>query len=202
LAAGVAGASALFALGVGNVVGVLRHEPTRSARWRPVSVWICLRYAVVVLVAGGTATAVGIGHPYWAMVAAVAPLAAPGVTHQVLRAAHRVVGTSVGLATAAALLAPGFAPVPTVLVVAALQVVTELLVGRNYALALLFITPMALLMGQIAAPRPMGALLFDRGVETAIGSVAGLLVVLAGVMIRRRRALRLRDSPAGDMIRA
>jgi hypothetical protein len=39
-----------------------------------------------------------------------------------------------------------------VLAVVVLQVVTELLVGRNYALALLFITPMAMLMGQIAAP--------------------------------------------------
>jgi hypothetical protein len=42
--------------------------------------------------------------------------------------------------------------IPAVLAVVVLQVVTELLVGRNYALALLFITPMAMLMGQIAAP--------------------------------------------------
>lgn len=187
VAAGVTGASALFALAVGNVAGLVRGRPTRPTRLRSVHTWDWLSCAVAVLLAGGTATAVGIGHPYWAMVAAVAPLSAPGTTHQVVRAGQRVVGTLAGLLTAASLLALGLAPVPMVLTVVVLQVVTELLVGRNYALALLFITPMALLLGQIAAPRPMGSLLFDRGVETVIGAAIGLLIILVGVLIRRRR---------------
>jgi hypothetical protein len=186
VAAGVAGASALFALAVGNVAGLVRGEPTRPARPRSVSTWDWMRCAVAVLLAGGTATAVGIGHPYWAMVAAVAPLSAPGTTHQVVRSGQRIVGTLAGLLTAAALLALGLSPVPAVLAVVVLQVVTELLVGRNYALALLFITPMAMLMGQIAAPRPMGSLLFDRGLETVIGAAIGLVIILVGVLLRRR----------------
>jgi uncharacterized membrane protein YccC len=145
-----------------------------------------VRCAVAVLLAGGTATAVGIGHPYWAMVAAVAPLSAPGITHQVVRAGHRIVGTLGGLLTAAVVLTLGLAPVPMVLAIAVLQVATEWLIGRNYALALLFITPMALLMGQIAAPRPVGSLLFDRAVETVIGAVIGLLIILAGVLLHPR----------------
>jgi Fusaric acid resistance protein-like len=102
-----------------------------------------------VLVAGSAATAIGIGigHPYWAMVAAVVPLAAPGLRAQVLRPGHRVAGTLLGLPTSAALLAPGFGPLATVLLVAVLQIVTELVVGRHYGAALLFITPMAMLMG-------------------------------------------------------
>lgn len=186
VAAAVAGASALFALAVGNIAGLVRADPTRPARPRPVRTRDWLPCAIAVLLAGGTATAVGIGHPYWAMVAAVAPLSAPGTTHQVVRSLQRVVGTLGGLLTAAALLALGLGPVPTVLAVVVLQVVTELLVGRNYALALLFITPMALLMGQIAAPRPMGLLLFDRGLETVIGAAIGLLIILVGVLLPRR----------------
>ena len=58
-----------------------------------------------------------------------------------------------GLLTSAVLLAPTLGPLGTVLLVAGLGIVTELVVARNYGLALLFITPMAMLMGQLADPR-------------------------------------------------
>jgi hypothetical protein len=48
---------------------------------------------------------------------------------------------------------------------------------------------MAMLMGQLADPRPIGPLLFDRGVETVIGASIGGLIVLAEQLLRRR-ALR------------
>lgn len=77
-------------------------------------------------------------------------------------------------------------PVPLVLIVVALQVATELLVPRNYAPALLCITPMALLMGTLATRPPTGALIFDRGVETAIGA----LVAITLVILEHRHATR------------
>ncbi|MEU8262833.1 FUSC family protein [Micromonospora sp. NPDC048999] len=194
VAATVAGLSSLFALLVGNAGSVLRRQErqqgqrSRPARLAHVWTWQPVRYALAVVLAGGTATAVGIGHPYWAMVAAVAPLSAEGVTAQLTRAAQRILGTLLGLLTSALLLAPHLSPYATVLVVAGLQIVTELLVGRNYGLALLFITPMALLMGQLAAPRPAGQLLFDRGVETVIGAIIGGAIVLCEPWLRSRIA--------------
>lgn len=84
-------------------------------------------------------------------------MTARGVTGQLVRAGHRIVGTLVGLVTSAGLLVLGLGAVATVLVVAVLQIVTELLVGRNYGLALVFITPMALLMGTaFSAPARWG----------------------------------------------
>ncbi|MEU2611953.1 FUSC family protein [Micromonospora sp. NPDC007271] len=186
VAAAVAGLSALFALLVGNVGSLVGRQRSRPARLAPGWTWAPVRYGLAVVLAGGTATAIGIGHPYWAMVAAVAPLSVQGVTAQLVRAAHRVLGTLLGLLTSALLLAPHLSPYATVLVVAGLQIVTELLVGRNYGLALLFITPMALLMGQLAAPRPAGQLLYDRGVETVIGAAIGGLIVLCEPWLRAR----------------
>ena len=186
VAAAVAGASAAFAVAVGTVGAVFRRQRSRPAgrvRVRPLD---ALRYAVAVLLAGAAATASGIGHPYWAMVAAVAPLSAPAVTAQLTRAGHRVVGTLLDLVSSAVLLAPAFPAVALVLVVAALQIVTELLVGRNYGLALVFITPMALLMGQLAAPRPALPLLLDRGIETLIGAAVGMVVIVATALLHRR----------------
>ncbi|MFG2059553.1 FUSC family protein [Micromonospora sp. NPDC048930] len=184
VAATVAALSSLFALLVGNMGSLLRGQRSRPARLAHVWSWEPARYALAVLLAGGTATAVGIGHPYWAMVAAVAPLSAEGLAAQLVRAAHRILGTLLGLLTSAMLLAPHLSPYATVLVVAVLQIVTELLVGRNYGLALLFITPMALLMGQLAVARPAGQLLFDRGVETVIGAGIGGAIVLCEPWLR------------------
>lgn len=61
-----------------------------------------------------------------------------------------------------------------------LQFLAEVYVGRNYSMALLFITPLALLMTQIATPHPVPELLASRAVETVIGVLIGLGVVLVG----------------------
>ena len=200
--------SAVFALLIGNAGAVLRRQHSRPGPLAPLRPADALRCGLAVLLAGGAATAIGIGHPYWAMVAAVVPLAAPGLPSQVLRAGHRVAGTLLGLLTSAALLAPGFGPFTTVLVVAVLQIVTELIVGRHYGAALLFITPMAMLMGQLAAPLPVRSLLFDRGVETVIGAVVGTLLVVVLELVRSakpdgsglvRRSLRSRSAAPGPV---
>jgi uncharacterized membrane protein YccC len=94
----------------------------------------------------------------------------------VVRGVHRLVGTLLGLGLAALLLAQDLPGLALILVVVALQAAAELLVGRNYALALIAITPLALLMVHLVAPVPARVLLLDRGVETFIGVVVGLLV--------------------------
>lgn len=142
-----------------------------------------LRAALGVALAGALATATGIGHPYWAMVSAVVPLAARDPRAQAVRGLHRLLGTGVGLLVAAALLGLDLEGLGLVLVVVALQVGAELLVGRNYALALVAITPLALLMVHLASPVPVGTLLLDRAVETLLGVAVGLAV---GRALRRR----------------
>ncbi|MFP5346092.1 MAG: FUSC family protein, partial [Actinomycetes bacterium] len=186
-AAAVTAATASFAVLVGNAGAYLRRDRGQPVRLAPAWTWEPARYAVAVLLAGSAATAVGIGHPYWATVAAVVPLSARGLTAQLVRAGNRMIGTLLGLVPSAALLALHLRPLPTVLVVAGLQIGAELLVGRHYGLALLFITPMALLMGQVAAPRPIGQLLFDRGAETVIGALIGGGIVLLGARLQHRR---------------
>jgi hypothetical protein len=57
------------------------------------------------------------------------------------------------------------------------QFLAELFVGRNYSVALLLITPLALLMTQLAAPGAAGELLQARAVETVIGALCGPAVV-------------------------
>ncbi len=185
LAALVAGCSASFALVVGGLGSSWRvwrgrveaPEPTlRRTSYAAVAGRHVARNAGGVLLAGLVATGSGIGHPYWAMVSAAVPLAARDLGPQVVRGVHRVVGTLLGLAVTALLFALGLEGLALILVVVALQAAAELLVGRNYAVALVVITPLALLMVHLVAPVPAGELLLDRGVETFIGVAVGLLV--------------------------
>lgn len=184
----VTAGSVVFALVVGAVGGVLQGARSRALPVRLHRSWLPARDAVAVVLAGGLAVLVGIGHPYWAMVAAVAPLTVRGMSGQLTRAVHRVGGTLVGLLPAAALLALDLRGVGLVALVAVLQFVTELLVGRNYGLALLAITPLALLMGQTAHRVPATGLLVDRGVETVLGSVVGVAVLALSHAFARTRA--------------
>ena len=73
----------------------------------------------------------------------------------------------------------------TIVVIAGLQACAELLVVRNYGLALVAITPLALLSMQVAHPEPVGVLVMDRLIETLIGVAVGLL---AAVITRDRAA--------------
>jgi hypothetical protein len=162
----VSACSALFAILVGGAGALLRRVRNTAAEPTvPIggSTAGAVRYAMLaglgVLVAGSIANAFAIGRPYWAMVSAVVPLAARGLPAQVIRGFHRLVGTSLGL-----------------LVAAVLQALAELTVGRNYAFALAFITPLALLMGNVVGPVPTGPLLADRGLETLIGVVVGVTI--------------------------
>jgi hypothetical protein len=193
----VAAAAAAFSVLVGAAGSALRGD--RLVPWGPVhpiggaveGVW---RYALQsgggVLVAGLVATSTGIGRPYWAMVSAVVPLVARDLPVQLTRGLHRIVGTALGLVVAAALFALDLDGLALVLVVALLQVGAELLVGRNYALALVCVTPLALLMVHLAVPAPTSELLADRGVETLIGVAVGITI---GYLTRPLGSWRARD---------
>ena len=124
------------------------------------------------------ATLAGIGHPYWAMVASVAPLTVFTFRGQLVRGVHRAVGTLLGVAVSAGLLLAPL-PVPALLLVAAgLFACAELLVVRHYGAALVVITPLALLSMQVAHPEPVGVLVMHRLIETLIGVAVGLLAVV------------------------
>jgi uncharacterized membrane protein YccC len=188
IAAAVAASSVLVSLVVAHVGALRSHDPWRlpqlpaphfrDALEAPGARAHLLRHVVALAIAGGIATGLGWQHPYWAMVAAVTVLSGPDLTSRLTRGVNRVVGTTLGLAVAAPILLWAPQGVWAVLVIVVLQVLTELVVGRNYAVALLFITPLALMMGQLVHTAPAGPLLRDRLFETVLGALVGALVLL------------------------
>jgi len=194
LALGVACASAGFSVLLG-VLGALYSQRVRQGELftpppSPLTEedlsWHGGRHALAAGLGGvlGTLLLPGTPHTAWAMVAAVAPISAQDHQGRVLRAVHRVVGTLLGLLLTSLLLRLPLQPWGTALVIVALQFLAELFIARNYSVALLFVTPLALLMSQLAYPVPANGLLIARAAETVLGAFAGLLVVL---VVRSRR---------------
>lgn len=188
----VAFASAVFAVLIGSASTAWRrvrrqpppaHEPVvRSYRLSPgrrVRLRRVARYAISVVLAGSIATLLGIGHPYWAMVSAVVPIGSGTFAAGLARGTHRIVGTTVGVLLAAAALVLQPSDLVIVLLVAACSFGVELLVGRNYGIAMVFVTPLALLAVHLATPTPVEQLLVDRLVESIIGALIGIGVGFA-----------------------
>lgn len=152
-----------------------------------------LGYLVAAGLAGTLATLagqwLGFGHNYWAMVAAVVPLVGHTTRHRISRGVQRIIGTVLGLAVLAAILLLGLEPWQTVLVMALCQFGAEMFIIRQYLLAQVFITPLALISTLLVVPSSPALLLRDRIIETVIGAAVGVGVVLAPAAWRRLRGL-------------
>ena len=165
---------------------IRRTVPERRAAWLEGG-----GYLVAAGLAGVLATVVGewlgFGHSYWAMVAAVVPLVGHSTRHRVRRGIQRIAGTVIGLVLMAGILWLNPAPWGMVLVIALCQFGAEMFIARQYLLAQVFVTPLALISTLLAAAVAPGLLLRDRIVETVIGAAAGVVVVVAPAVWRRLR---------------
>lgn len=170
-------------LGVAGRVHARRHTPvlprppSQSADWARI-LQHSGRYIAAVAAAGSLAVALGTGHSYWAMLAACAPLAAADAANARVRAGHFILGTYAGVLLSALLLQPGWTPVQLAVLLTLLQFAGEVYVIRHYALAMVFLTPVALLMTEFISEQPVWELTLDRALEATIGAVVAVAVVL------------------------
>ena len=169
-------------------LGLFRDRP----RSRHGPLWpAAARVALGALVAGAAAGLLthftGLGHPYWAAVSAVAVLQATSLRLSRQRALQRAAGTVAGLLIAGGAVAIPGGPWVLVAEIVVAQVIAELLVIRNYGLAMLAVTPLALLVGELGRKSPPLDLIGDRLVQTVLGCVLGLA---AAALVTNRAATR------------
>lgn len=163
-----------------------RRAVLRPNAWRDPGVWLNVAQVVVGgLTAGAIATAMGLGHSYWAVVSVVAVIPPTRAPYSISRAVHRTLGTFAGVLVTALILWWQPAAWVLIVIVAICQFGAEIFVGRHYGTALVFITPLALLMVHLSSPdQAVAGLLIDRAVETALGALVGMATVLAARLVR------------------
>lgn len=155
-----------------------------------VAVWYVIAAGVAGVLATLLGPVLGIRHSYWAMVAAVVPLVGHSTRYRVNRGLQPIIGTFLGLGVLAVVLWLDPPLWAVVVLIALLQLLAEMYIARQYVLAQMAVTPLALLSTVLASAGAAakagvpglgvdrGALIYDRAVETVIGAVVGMVSVL------------------------
>ena len=153
---------------------------------------------VIGLFVGGSlllAQFLGLDNPYWVPISCAAIM--QGATFRAVwhRKIHRIIGTAIGMGLAWVIFSLPFGPWELVGVIMALNFMVEFLVVRNYGLAVIFITPLTVLLAEastVALPPDQLVLarMFDIVLGSFIGFVGGVILhhpeILARLEARRR----------------
>ena len=150
---------------------------------------ILTRLIVATGIAVLAAAPLGIHRAYWVVVAVVAILQnGHRLRLTAVRGVHRVLGTLVGLGLFALIFLASPSGVWLGVLLMALQFVVELVVIRNYGLALVFITPLALTIAAQAGTADVSVIVGERFADTVLGAAIATAVLLAAHAIIRWRA--------------
>ncbi|MEU9362323.1 FUSC family protein [Streptomyces sp. NPDC048301] len=146
---------------------------------------VAVRALLGCALAGYVSSALGVGHPYWALVTA-ASVYQPNLTLSWSRGLQRTFGNLLGVLVFAAVLPlTRIGPLALVLCVLFFNFAAEALITRNYWLGSVAVTPMALLILEFGGVQPAGELVADRALDTLVGVAVGFLAVIA---VTNRRA--------------
>ena len=155
--------------------------PSAAFSWAPLdqeTAVIMARVVAAVAIAGMVSWPLGVNRAYWVIMVAGAILHARHVRRlTVVRTVQRVLGTVVGAAAFAVFVALQPIGLWLVATVTLLQFGIEVVVGRNYGLALIFITPLALMISSVVGPDTPLSLAGERIGDTLLGALIALVVL-------------------------
>lgn len=116
-------------------------------------------------------------NPYWVPISCAAVMQGASLYHIRQRTFHRILGTFIGLGFCWLILLVVKTPLSVCITVMVLQCIIEMLVVRHYALAVIFITPLTILLAETANPTSdqINTLISLRFWDISIGSVLGAI---------------------------
>ncbi|WP_409273795.1 FUSC family protein [Neobacillus sp. SCS-31] len=137
-----------------------------------------VRFGAILMAASLIAYAFPFERPYWVPLSCAAVMLGSTIISTIHRAIQRTIGTLAGLLIAGVILMNVHNGFVVALLILSLSFLTELFIVRNYALAVLFITPSALIISEYSAEIhnfPFFAV--ARATDIITGSIIGLLGV-------------------------
>ncbi len=165
---------------------------THGFRRHSIAWFTAWRIGLAAGISGAITQGLALGHPYWAILTSTIVLHLwIGRLATTRRAIHRAAGTVLGLGVVALVGFTDPAPWVLVAVIVACVIAMCLTLPLNYAVAMIFVTPMSLLSIEAATGGPIRDLILDRLVETLIG--AGVAVAVTWVSGLREPQRLVRD---------
>ncbi|MCR8922805.1 FUSC family protein [Dasania sp. GY-MA-18] len=167
-------AYSLIQLLSGNTSGIHSAEPTEQR-----VVAILLESATIAAFIAASyliALWLGFDRPYWAPISCAAVLQGASFRAVRHRNIHRIMGTAIGMGLTWALfsLTPG--PWALALAIIALCFVIELLITRNYGFAVIFITPLTIILAEAeSASSHIDQLILQRMTDVILGCSVGYI---------------------------
>ncbi|MEH0156891.1 FUSC family protein [Limibacter armeniacum] len=180
--AGLIGLGTMYTCLLALIYTLVTTKNTSSTKITPVLKKNNYADFVEALIVGGfMAIALSLGHllkfsnPYWIPISCAAVMQGASLHHIWQRTMQRITGTFIGLALCWGLLSLIDAPLSICITIIILQFIIEMLVVRQYALAVIFITPLTVLLAEAANPliQDSNALIALRFWEITIGSILG-----------------------------
>lgn len=116
-------------------------------------------------------------NPYWIPISCIAVMQGATVHHMWRRGFYRILGTVLGMGLCWIILSTIKHPFLVCLAIVVLQFIIESTITRNYTLAVIFITPMTILLLEAASPIAQNPteLITSRLVDVLIGSLIGAI---------------------------
>ncbi|RYE85699.1 MAG: FUSC family protein [Hyphomicrobiales bacterium] len=137
-----------------------------------------------------TSHVLGAAYPAWAAMGALAVMQGAHLRISISRAVQRMAGTIVGAYLAWLVLTQEPSVWTLIAAIVALQFGTEVIIGANYGLGQILVTPMALFMTHLASPSPAGAgMALERVVDTFLGAAIGLALAVLFSSVTDRQVL-------------
>lgn len=129
-------------------------------------------------------------NPYWVPISCIAVMQGADQHHVFQRSLQRILGTFVGLGLAWLILSFHPGALVVCLSILLLQFIVEMLIVRHYGLAVIFITPLTLLLAETgrAMTTDPAALISARFIDIVLGSLIGAV----GGWVLYHRELHLR----------
>lgn len=131
-----------------------------------------------------------LNNPYWVPISCIAVMQGANRRHVWQRSLQRILGTFIGLGLGWLILSFHPTAIAVCLSILVLQFIVEMLIVRHYGLAVIFITPLTLLLAEAgrAMTADPAALISARFIDIVLGSLIGAI----GGWVLYHRALHLR----------
>ncbi|WEG12412.1 FUSC family protein [Pullulanibacillus sp. KACC 23026] len=164
-----------------------------------------LRIGIAVLIAATLSVLLGNERPYWVSLACASALQGPTALAIVQRTIQRSVGTAIGIMIAGVIFFSHTSSLHLILIAMVFQFCVELTIVRNYTLAVVFITPMAMIITffthvQLTTLSLIEARLIDTILGAAVALLAGLFLWHGSASSRLPKLLGSTIQASGDIL--